>query len=115
MKNYMIEHLDDITAVKCPCGDSKRAFVTPENSVATLHLVDISEDAKLHYHKKMTEIYVILEAEEGAYMQLDDEKVPVKAMSSIFIKPGCRHKAVGKMKILNMPVPAFDPTDEYFD
>lgn len=111
----MIEHLDDITAVKCPCGDSKRAFVTPENSVATLHLVDISEDAKLHYHKKMTEIYVILEAEEGAYMQLDDEKVPVKAMSSIFIKPGCRHKAVGKMKILNMPVPAFDPTDEYFD
>ncbi|MCF2949751.1 cupin domain-containing protein [Paraglaciecola aquimarina] len=115
MKNYMIEHLDDIASVKCPCGDSKRAFVTPDNQVATLHMVDISEDAQLHYHKKMTEIYVILEAEEGAYMQLDGEKVPVKAMTSIFIKPGCRHKAVGKMKILNMPIPAFDPQDEYFD
>lgn len=48
-------------------------------------------------------------------MELDDEKVPVKAMTTIFIKPGCRHRAVGKMKILNMPVPAFDPADEYFD
>ena len=115
MKKYLIENLDSIDGVECPCGISKRAFVTPENKTATLHLVDVSADAKLHYHKIMTEIYVILEAEEGAYMQLDDEKVPVKAMTSVFIKPGCRHKAVGNMKILNMPVPAFDPEDEYFD
>ena len=115
MKNYMIENLESIDPVKCPCGSTKRAFVTPENDVATLHLVDISEDAKLHYHKKMTEIYVILETEGDAYMELDGEKIPVKPMTTIFIKPGCRHRAVGKMKIINMPVPAFDPEDEYFD
>ena len=41
--------------------------------------------------------------------------VTVKPMTSILIKPGCRHRAVGKMKIVNIPVPAFDPRDEWFD
>jgi mannose-6-phosphate isomerase-like protein (cupin superfamily) len=115
MKNYMIEELESLDAVKCPCGSTKRAFVTPENSTASLHLVEISEDAKLHYHKKITEIYVILETEGDGFMELDGDKIPVKPMHAIFIKPGCRHRAVGKMKILNMPVPAFDPDDEFFD
>lgn len=115
MSNYLIEDLNSISPVDCPCGSTRRAFVTPENSTATLHMVDISENAKVHYHKIMTEIYVILEADGDAYMELDGEKVPVKSMTTIFIKPGCRHRAVGKMKILNMPVPAFDPADEYFD
>ena len=60
-KNYSITHLNDITPVKCPCGFSKRAFATPDNQVATIHLVDIQEDARTHYHKKLTEIYLILE------------------------------------------------------
>ena len=115
MKNYIVEDLESINPVECPCGSTQRAFVSSDNKTATLHLVDISEVAKLHYHKIMTEIYVILAAAEVSYMELDGDKVPVKAMSSIFIKPGCRHRAVGKMKIINMPVPAFDPHDEYFD
>ena len=36
-------------------------------------------------------------------------------MSSVLIKPGCRHRAVGDLKIVNVPVPAFDPEDEWFD
>jgi len=36
-------------------------------------------------------------------------------MSAIMIKPGCRHRAIGKMKIINIPIPAFDPEDEWFD
>jgi len=31
------------------------------------------------------------------------------------IKPGCRHRAVGKMQIVNFAVPSFDPEDEWFD
>ncbi len=27
----------------------------------------------------------------------------------------CRHRAIGKMKIVNIPIPAFDPHDEWFD
>ena len=61
----------------------------------------------------MTEIYLILEGE--GHMELDGKSVPVKPMSAIFIKPGCRHRAVGEMRIINVPIPAFDPSDEWFD
>jgi hypothetical protein len=31
------------------------------------------------------------------------------------IKPLCRHRAVGRLRVLNIPIPAFDETDEWFD
>jgi mannose-6-phosphate isomerase-like protein (cupin superfamily) len=112
-KNFMIAQLDQVPAVKCPCGFARRAFATPDNQVATLHMVDIQQDAQTHYHKKMTEMYVVLEGE--GFIELDGERVPVKPMTAIFIKPGCRHRAIGQLRILNIPVPAFDPADEWFD
>lgn len=113
MENYMIARFDEIDAVKCPCGFSRRAFLTPDNGTATMHVVDIQQDAKVHYHKKLTEIYFILEGE--GEMELDGDRVPIKPFTAIFIKPGCRHRAVGKMKIVNVSIPAFDPEDEWFD
>ena len=113
MANYMITKFDDIDAVKCPCGFSRRAFIDPDNPVATMHIVEIEQDAKLHYHKKLTEVYLILEGEGN--MELDGKMVPVKPFTAIFIKPGCRHRAVGKMRIVNVSIPAFDPEDEWFD
>ena len=113
MPNYMIAHMNEVPAVPCPCGSARRAFATDDNSVATLHVVDISAASRVHYHKKMTEIYLVLEGE--GHMELDGERVPVKPMTSIFIKPGCRHRAVGNMRIVNIPIPAFDPADEWFD
>ena len=80
---------------------------------ASLHLVDIQADARAHYHKAMTEIYLVLEGE--GHMELDGEIFPVKPMSVIYIRPGCRHRALGKLKIINVPVPSFDPHDEWFD
>jgi mannose-6-phosphate isomerase-like protein (cupin superfamily) len=112
-QNFMITQLDAVPPVPCPCGFSRRGFATPDNAVATIHLVDIQVDAKTHYHKKLTEIYLILEGE--GFMELDGERFPVKPMTSILIKPGCRHRLVGKFKIVNVPVPAFDPADEWFD
>ena len=87
--------------------------MNPDNPVATLHVVDISQDAKTHYHKKLTEIYYFLEGE--GQMELDGEMIPVRPMTSILIKPGCRHRAVGNLRVLVVPIPAFDPTDEWFD
>ena len=113
MKNYAIAQLDDIEPSRCPCGWTRRAFSSPDNSVATIHLVDIQADAQTHYHKKLTEIYLVLEGE--GFIELDGERFPVKPMTSILIRPGCRHRAIGKMKIVNIPVPAFDPHDEWFD
>ena len=113
MANYMITHLEDVDPIKCPCGTTKRAFVSPDNQTATLHLLEVEEDARLHYHKTLTEIYLILEGE--GHMELDGEIVPVKPLTGIMIKPGCRHRAIGEMRIAIIPIPAFDPEDEWFD
>ena len=109
-KNYRIAQLDQVPAVPCPCGQSRRAFA---DAVASLHLVDISADAKTHYHKKLTEIYLVLEGE--GHMELDGQRIAVKPMTAIYISPRCRHRAVGKLKVINIVVPAFDPADEWFD
>lgn len=111
--NYRVAQLDQVPPVRCPCGQARRAFATPDNHVATLHLVDISVDARTHYHKQMTEIYLVLEGE--GFLELDGQRVPVKPMTAVFIKPLCRHRAIGKLRIINIPVPAFDPADEWFD
>ena len=111
--NYLISQLDALDPVRCPCGWTRRAFASPDNQVATIHLVDIQADAQTHYHRKLTEIYLVL-AGEG-HMELDGELIPVKPMTALLIKPGCRHRAIGKLTIVNIPVPAFDPHDEWFD
>jgi mannose-6-phosphate isomerase-like protein (cupin superfamily) len=112
---YRIAHFHEIEPTACPCGMSKRAFTDDPDRVASIHQVDISVDARTHYHKKLTEIYYILEVEGEGFMELDGILHPVAAGSTVLIKPGCRHRAVGRMKILNIPVPAFDPQDEWFD
>jgi len=112
-KNYLIEDLTRVSTQECPCGTTRRAFAIPENQTATVHLLEVSVDARTHYHKKLTEIYLILEGE--GQMELDGELIPVRPMMAIMIKPGCRHRAVGKMRIINIPIPAFDPEDEWFD
>ena len=111
--NFMIARFDDIPPVKCPCGFARRAFATPDNPLATMHIVDIQADSRAHYHKRMTEIYFVLEGE--GHMELDGQLFPVKPHTAIFIKPGCRHRAIGRLKILNVPIPAFDEADEWFD
>jgi mannose-6-phosphate isomerase-like protein (cupin superfamily) len=60
-----------------------------------------------------TECYVILEGE--GHLELDGELIPVRPLTAVMIKPGCRHRAIGPLRILNVPVPAFDPDDEHFD
>lgn len=52
--------------------------------------------------------------EGEGFMELSRERIPVKPMTSVFIKPGCQHRLVGKYKITNTAIPAFDPTDEWF-
>jgi len=111
--SYLIQQMDEVPPQKCPCGFTRRAFVPPANEVASLHIVEISEDSRLHYHKHMTEIYLVLEGE--GHMELNGELVPVKPMTSVLIQPGCRHRAVGKLKVTVIAIPAFDPADEWFD
>ena len=113
MNNFLIAQLDELDPVKCPCGFARRAFADAEENVASLHVVDIQHDSRTHYHKQMTEIYLVLEGE--GQMELDGKLFPVKPMTAIYIKPGCRHRAIGKLKVINIPIPAFDERDEWFD
>ena len=113
MANYMIAQLDEVPSQRCPCGFAKRAFAASPENVASMHIVDIQEDSRTHYHKRMTEIYLVLEGE--GEMELDGKCFPVRPMTAIYIRPGCRHRAIGKLKIVNIPVPSFDDSDEWFD
>jgi mannose-6-phosphate isomerase-like protein (cupin superfamily) len=113
MANFEIVHLPDVTPAACPCGQARRAFVDSDTPVASMHIVDIKKDSEAHYHKHHTEIYLILEGE--GHIELDGELYPVKPMTTVMIKPGCRHRAVGNLKIANIPIPAFDEADEWFD
>jgi len=110
---YAVADLMRIPAVACPCGRSRRAFLDVPGGQASLHRVDISIDAKTHFHKRLTEIYYVLACEADAAMELDGERVPVHAGMSVYIPPYTRHRAVGKMKVLVIALPQFDPADEW--
>ena len=112
---YEIADFAEIPGTPCPCGTARRAFSDIEDFPATVHVTEISVDAQKHYHKTLTETYFFLECGDDAKMELDDEIMPVHSGMSIMIRPGTRHRALGKMKVLIMVLPKFDPADEWFD
>lgn len=77
-----------------------------------MHLVEISKESRPHYHKNMTEIYYVLEG--VGHLEIDGDKIPLKPGVSVLIPPNTLHRAVGELKIINVPIPAFDSTDEWF-
>lgn len=113
MSQFLVEQMDRLSPISCPCGTTRRAFVDDPARTASLHLLQVEEDAQVHYHKKISEIYLILEGE--GFMELDGQRVPVKPLSAILIKPGCRHRAVGNLRVAITAIPTFDPQDEWFD
>ncbi|MGI9472962.1 MAG: cupin domain-containing protein [Rubripirellula sp.] len=108
----------DLTAlpgVDCPCGVARRAFAERPEFPGTVHLTEIHRDAREHYHKEHTEVYVILECEADAAIELDGVSHPVAPRSAILIPPGVRHRACGQMTVLILCTPNFDSVDEHFD
>ncbi len=116
---YQITNINQIDPVACPCGQTRRAFVEDPDKIASLHVVEVDTDSRVHYHKRLTELYYVLDGE--GTMELDGELHPIAAGATILIKPGCRHRAIPAentgtpLRILNVPIPAFDPEDEWFD
>ena len=110
---YTLTHFDDVPSQTCPCGDTRRAFVDDPDGIATFHRVTIRADSRVHYHKRLTEIYYVLEG--TGHVELDGERLPVRPGTVLQIKPLCRHRAVGELKVIVVAVPAFDPADEWFD
>jgi mannose-6-phosphate isomerase-like protein (cupin superfamily) len=114
-ERYHIVDFAALGGVACPCGIARRAFQDVAEFPATIHVTEISADARLHYHRRLTETYYILECGPDAKLQLDEEIIPVHPGLCILIRPGVRHRAIGRMKVLIVVLPKFDPTDEWFD
>lgn len=112
---YELVDFADLPGTPCPCGTARRAFTDVLDFPGTIHVTEISEDAQLHYHRHLTETYFFLECGPGARMQLNEDVLPVKPGMCIMIRPGTRHRAIGKMKVLIVVFPKFDPDDEWFD
>lgn len=110
---FEVIHFGDIDPVACPCGQARRAFADAADFPATVHRTEITLDAKPHYHRTQTEVYVILECESDAALELDGKRVGVRVGSAILIRPGCIHRAVGQMKVLIICSPKFDANDEF--
>lgn len=110
---FAIAQLDTLPGVDCPCGVARRAFANLPAAPASVHLTDITAAARTHYHRHMTEIYVVLEG--TGEIELDGRRFPLRPLTAVLIRPGCRHRAVGRLRLLNIPIPAFDPADEWFD
>jgi mannose-6-phosphate isomerase-like protein (cupin superfamily) len=112
---YELVRFNQLPGVACPCGTARRAFSETEDFPGTIHVTEISADARVHFHKRLTETYYILESTPDAKMQLNDEIIPVQPGDCILIRPGTRHRAIGKMRVLIVVFPKFDEQDEWFD
>jgi mannose-6-phosphate isomerase-like protein (cupin superfamily) len=112
---YQIADFATIPGVPCPCGMARRAFGDVAEFPGTIHVTEIAIDARLHYHRRLTETYYFLECGPDAKMQLDGEVIPVKPGLCIMIPPRVRHRALGRMKVLIVVLPKFDEADEWFD
>ena len=110
---YRVVDFDALIPTPCPCGEAKRAFADEPRFPGTLHVTNISMDAKRHYHRTLTETYYILECNEEAHLELNDDRVQLRPGMAVLIPPGVIHRAVGRMKVLIVVSPNFDPEDEF--
>ena len=63
--------------------------------------------------KGLLELFSVSTVRRPFWESPQDNKHEVEYL--IVGKPGCRHRAVGKMGIVNVSIPPFDPEDEWFD
>ena len=115
IKPYEFVRFENLPGVPCPCGTARRAFADTEDFPGTIHVTEISADARLHYHERLTETYYFLDCQSGAKMQLNEEFIDVQPGDCLLIRPGTRHRAIGQMKVLIVVYPKFDDSDEWFD
>jgi mannose-6-phosphate isomerase-like protein (cupin superfamily) len=112
---YEIVDFDRLPPVECPCGSARRGLTDVPDFPGTIHVTDISARARKHYHKRLCETYFVLECQPDARLELDEDSIPVHPGMCVMIRPGTRHRAVGRMKVLIVVMPKFDPQDEWFD
>lgn len=109
----LVKHEGLTARERSACGWRDRLISVedaPLSPAAWAHAVDI-EDAKLHYHKRSTELYYVLEG-SGAVL-LDGVEHEMKRGSLAHIPPGVVHGARGRMRVLVVGIPDIAEDDYY--
>ncbi|MBI2425993.1 MAG: cupin domain-containing protein [Candidatus Hydrogenedentes bacterium] len=106
-----LQNFDTVPPVPCPCGEARRVVHAEASPTIGIHKVIVSGNAKLHYHDRLTEHYIILQGE--GMLRLNNERRPVRPGDVIMIPPGVRHALEGNFELINVVTPPFDPTDEH--
>ncbi len=110
-KGYLVRRLQDAPTVPCPCGSSTRIITRADTPTVNVHLTHI-QDARKHYHRECTEVYIVVEG--SGEMELGDEVVPVAPGTVIVIEPNTPHRGRGNFKAFIIGFPALKPDDEFF-
>ena len=109
----LLKHEGHTARERSACGWRDRLISiedAPLSPAAWAHAVDI-EDAKLHYHKRSTELYYVLEG--SGTVLLDGVAHEVKKGSIAHIPPGVVHGARGRMRVLVVGIPDIAQDDYY--
>ena len=110
----LIRHEGYTPRERSTCGWRDRLISREDEALhpaAWAHAVDI-DGAKLHYHKRSTELYYVLEG--GGTVMLDGVEQPVSKGSLVHIPPGVVHGARGQMRVLVVGIPDI-AEDDYFE
>ena len=110
----LIRHEGHTPRERSACGWRDRLISREDVSLAPAawaHAVDI-DGAKLHYHKRSTELYYVLEG--GGAIMLDGVAHEVSRGSMVHIPPGVVHGARGRMRVLVVGIPDI-AEDDYFE
>lgn len=110
----IIRHEGHTPRERSTCGWRDRLISredSPLSPAAWAHAVDI-DGAKLHYHKRSTELYYVLDG--SGTVSLDGEEHAVEKGSLVHIPPGVIHGAKGRMRVLVVGIPDIAEED-YFE
>lgn len=110
----LVRHEGETPRERSACGWRDRLISREDASLepmAWVHAVDI-DGAKLHFHKRSTELYYVLDG-EGSVI-LDGEEHAVFKGSLVQIPPGVVHGARGRMRVLVVGIPDI-ADDDYFE
>lgn len=110
----LVRHQADVPRERSLCGWRHRLISSQDEGkdvAGWVHTVDI-DGAKLHYHKRATEIYYVLEGEGS--LSLDGVEYPVYKGSIVHIPPGVVHGAKGRMRVLVVGIPDIRDDDVFY-
>lgn len=109
----LVRHEGHTPRERSACGWRDRLISHEDAALAPAawaHAVDI-DGAALHYHKRSTELYYVLEG--AGTVSLDGVDHPVEKGSLVHIPPGVVHGATGQMRVLVVGIPDI-ADDDYF-